>query len=242
MSRADVQLDVLIVDDERLGRARLTSLLGDYVAIATIRQADSVGEAVNAIEASHPDVIFLDIQMPGESGFDLFERVAVRAHVVFVTAYDHYAVRAFELQALDYLLKPILPERLSKTIERILTARSPRPAAPEPEKICLNTASQRWFTTAREIIHIDAADDYTEVFLDDGSSHLVRVSMGAWESRLAAAGFVRVHRSSLINTHALLAVDKGLSEVTLRVGDARKNIRVSRRKLAGLLQLLEQAL
>lgn len=241
MSRADIQLDVLIVDDERLGRARLASLLGDYAAIETIRQADSVDAAVRAIEVSSPDVIFLDIQMPGESGFDLFERVAVRAHVVFVTAYDHYAVRAFELQALDYLLKPILPERLSKTLERVFIARSSR-AAPEPETICLTTASQRRFTTSREIIHIDAADDYTEVFLDDGSSHLVRVSMGSWEARLADAGFVRVHRSSLINTHALLSVDKGSSEVTLRVGDARKNVRVSRRKLASLLQLFDQVL
>jgi len=108
----------LVVDDERLARKDLIALLGAHDQVTVIGEADDVPSAVEAIRALNPDLIFLDIQMPGDSGFDLLEKMDVEAQVIFVTAYDEFAIRAFEVNALDYLLKPVNPERLAKALEK----------------------------------------------------------------------------------------------------------------------------
>jgi two-component system LytT family response regulator len=108
----------LIIDDERLARKDLISLLRIHDNVTVVGEADDVPSASQAIEKLNPDVIFLDIQMPGDSGFDLLEKTDVDAHIIFVTAYDEYAIRAFEVNALDYLLKPVNPDRLAKGSNR----------------------------------------------------------------------------------------------------------------------------
>src|SRR5512137_2632898 len=113
------RLRVLLIDDERLARNDLRSLLSEYDNIEVIGEADSVQKAIELITAENPDIIFLDIQMPGESGFDLLDKIDISARIIFVTAFDEYAIRAFEVDAVDYLLKPVNPERLKVAIERV---------------------------------------------------------------------------------------------------------------------------
>ena len=114
----------LVVDDERLARQELRRLLAAHPEVRVVGEAAGVDEAARLIERQQPDVVFLDVQLPGETGFDLFERAAVSARVVFVTAHDAHALRAFDVNALDYLLKPVAPERLAETVAREAGART----------------------------------------------------------------------------------------------------------------------
>lgn len=122
----------IIIDDERLARKEMRRLLAEFDEIAVAGEAENLAEAAKLIETEKPDIVFLDIQLSGESGFDLLDRVEQNFKLIFVTAFDAYAVRAFEVNAIDYLLKPVNPERLAKAVERLAedTAAAPRPANP----------------------------------------------------------------------------------------------------------------
>ena len=109
----------IIVDDERMARKEMRGLLAEFDEIAVVGEAENINEAVNLIQKEKPHVVFLDIQLSGENGFDLLERTDQNFKLIFVTAFDAYAIRAFEINALDYLLKPVNPERLAKAIERL---------------------------------------------------------------------------------------------------------------------------
>jgi len=194
--------NALIVDDERLARQDLKDLLKDCENIRIVGEADSVKTAQKAIEELSPDVIFLDIQMPGESGFELLEKIRVTAKIIFVTAYDEYAIRAFEINALDYLLKPVSPERLKRALERleiqedtdILTTKK----ILNNDHLFLLFNNQFKFILVKTIISINAAGDYSELHLSDGHKGLVQKSMKEWEDRLPE-NFCRIHRSNIIN-------------------------------------------
>ena len=200
MSRA---LNVLVVDDERLARKDLISLLGAHGNITVVGEADDVPSAVKAIKRLTPDVIFLDIQMPGDSGFDLLDKTEVEAHVIFVTAYDEYAIRAFEVNALDYLLKPVNPERLAKALERLelqdgeTAARARR--LDYQDRLFLMLGRSFKFLKVSALVTVTAAGDYSEVLTSDGTKGLALKSMKEWETRLPPRHFVRVHRSTIIN-------------------------------------------
>ena len=112
-------MKTIIVDDERLARKELTNLLKDFPEVGIIDECDNVDDAIEKINTLQPDFVFLDIQMPGKDGFSLLEELEYAPLVIFVTAYDEYAIKAFEVNALDYLLKPIQPERLKDTLEKI---------------------------------------------------------------------------------------------------------------------------
>ena len=118
-------LTALIVDDERLARKELISMLSEFTQIKVIGEADGFDQAKDQIIKNEPEVVFLDIQMPGKSGFDLLNEVDVKAKIVFVTAFDEYAIRAFDINAIDYLLKPVSPERLTQSIERLFDKSKP---------------------------------------------------------------------------------------------------------------------
>ena len=193
----------LIVDDERLSRKDLVSLLSDFPNIKIVGEADDVSTAVKAVEQLNPDVIFLDIQMPGESGFDLLPKIKTSAKVIFVTAFDEFAIRAFEVNALDYLLKPINPERLAQTVNRLN-----QPEEPESiefrqlnydDRLFLLIDDGMKFLKIKSIIYIQSAGDYTEIFTSDGISGLTLKSMKEWDNRLPNQFFCRIHRSTIIN-------------------------------------------
>jgi len=196
-------LNALVVDDERLARKDLISLLGAHDNITVVGEADDVPSAVKAIEKLCPDVIFLDIQMPGDSGFDLLDRTEVEARIIFVTAYDEYAIRAFEVNALDYLLKPVDPERLAKALEKLelqeqeTVARTRR--LDYSDRLFLMLGRNFKFLKVNSLVQVTAAGDYSEVLTSDGNKGLTLKSMKEWEARLPPQHFVRIHRSTIIN-------------------------------------------
>lgn len=209
-------LSALIVDDERLARRELISLLAEHPEIRVIGEADDVPSAVEALNRLKPDVMFLDIQMPGQSGFDLLEQNPVSAHIVFVTAYDEYALRAFEVNALDYLMKPVNPARLQKTVERLFThPGEPMQGDQHPlsygDQLFLMYNTQMRFLRVDEIVHITSAGDYTEVHLCSGSKGLTVKPMREWETRLPSHDFCRIHRSTIINLNHVDRVERSTS-------------------------------
>jgi two-component system LytT family response regulator len=202
----------IIVDDERLARKDLLSLLAAYPSIEVVGEADGVSSAVKLINEKEPDIIFLDIQMPGESGFELLEKVDLKAHVIFVTAFDEYAIRAFDVDAIDYLLKPINPTRLQTTIERL----EKEPIVPPDSQrrlryedvmfLTINTHLK--FLKVSSILCIQAAGDYSEIITAEGKKGLIQKSMSEWEERLPENSFCRIHRSIIINLEYVSRVEE----------------------------------
>jgi two-component system LytT family response regulator len=193
----------LIVDDERLARAGLRRLLEPYPDLRVVAEADSVDAAEVELVRHRPDVIFLDIAMPGGSGFDLLVRRRVDAQIVFVTAYDEHAVRAFEVNALDYLLKPVDPERLAMTIDRL---RAPQ-AAPALDRLCVTDRGTTRVVAIIDVVLVRAHRDHTELVLRRGEPITVRAPLTHWETRLGSA-FVRVHRSTLVSIGDVIRLER----------------------------------
>jgi two-component system LytT family response regulator len=193
----------IIVDDERLARKELRNMLGAYAEIEVAGEADSVSAALELIEKVKPEVVFLDIQMPGETGFDLLDRAEACFKTIFVTAFDAYAIRAFEVNALDYLLKPINPERLARAICRLNSKEdalaSPARKLEYEDRLFIDTGERSVFLKLSDIKCICGAGDYTEVYTADGRRTLVMKPLKEWEERLPEKYFSRIHRSTIIN-------------------------------------------
>ena len=202
----------LIVDDERLARAKLRSMLADFSNVEIVGEADSAAAAIEGIEETKPEVIFLDIQMPRMSGFELLEKIEIDAKIIFVTAYDEYAIRAFEINALDYLLKPVDAARLAQAINRL-----EQPATITEKKleyddfIFVNSARKSKFIKVGAIKCIRAADVYSEILTDEGEKFLLLKSLNEWENRLPAKNFLRIHRSTIVNLGFIAQVEKRLN-------------------------------
>ena len=194
---------VLIVDDERLARVALRSLLEERDDISEIREAASVREAVDALRKTTPGLVFLDIQMPDGSGFDVLNQVEFTGSVIFVTAYSEFALRAFEVNALDYLVKPVDPERLAGALSRIESSSSEAteataPLRPSDTTVLLESRRMRFVQVAK-IVCVRSADDYTEVHIDGAGAALVSIKLRDWVARLPTELFIRVHRTALVN-------------------------------------------
>jgi two-component system LytT family response regulator len=189
----DRKLSAILVDDERLARKDLRLMLNEFKNIEIIGEADHSTTAVSLIEQTDPDVIFLDIQMPGESGFEMLEKVKTRAKVIFITAFDEYAIRAFEVNALDYLLKPVSPALLKTAVSRLFE----EPVEPEVGRKKLTKEDRLFilfgptykFLKISSIVYIASSGDYSEVHLPDGVRGLTNLSMQEWEYRLPDTTF-----------------------------------------------------
>lgn len=193
----------VIVDDERLARKELRSLLAEHPLIEIVGEANSVKSAATLIHNAQPDVVFLDIQMPGASGFQLLEQIDPTIKVIFVTAFDAYAIRAFDVNALDYLLKPINPARLATAIARLLNSET-QPSSPPrkleySDRLFLEISGRAQFLKLDQIVCIRAAGDYSDVISTDGKPALILKSLKEWAERLPDNHFVRIHRSTIIN-------------------------------------------
>ena len=197
------KIKALIVDDEPLARKDLISILSEFNQIQIIGEADSIDTAKEQIVIHTPDLIFLDIQMPGESGFDLLEFISSETEIIFVTAYDEYAFRAFEVNALDYLLKPVDGERIKQAIDRIYQSSQTKNKSNEKleyaDCLFLKLNNSYDFLRINKILTIAAADDYSEIYTNDGNKKLVFKKMQEWEDRLPEQHFCRIHRSTIIN-------------------------------------------
>ncbi len=204
--------NALIIDDERLARKDLLSQLENHPEIKVVGEAEDVPSAQKTIAEFQPDLIFLDIQMPGESGFDLLDKIDISTKVIFVTAYDEYAIRAFEVNAVDYLLKPVNPERLAQALHKLeeteSEAREPLRSLDYDDRLFLMVGTHFKFLKINSIFSIVAAGDYTEVLTNDGYKGLTLKSMKEWENRLPGQYFIRIHRSTIVNMEHIDRVEE----------------------------------
>lgn len=237
-------LRVLIVDDTRLARQELRTLLAELPEVECIGEADDVPAAQAAIARLQPDLVLLDIQMPSGTGFDLLESLETAPPVVFTTAYDQYAVRAFEANALDYLVKPVVPERLAAAIARARARRVVAQPEAEPrgmlgldDQVFLRDGERCWFVALREISRIVVDGNYAQVWFRDEKAMLAR-SLSALEARLDPALFFRANRNTLVNLRMVKNIDLAVGEgydLTLKDGGV---VEVSRRQARELRERL----
>jgi two-component system LytT family response regulator len=233
------KIRTLVVDDEPMARERLRTLLQQEADVDVVGECADGTQAVAAIEHHAPDLVFLDVQMPGLDGFGVIQAVGVEKMptVVFITAYDEYALRAFEVHALDYLLKPFGRDRFRETLSHARASLERRRAGdlgrrllalvhdlkPEPatlERLVVKSGGRVFFLRTEELDWIEAAGNYVRLHLGQ-ESHLFRETMTRMEARLDARHFVRIHRSRIVNTERIKELQpwfNGESVVVLRNG------------------------
>jgi two-component system LytT family response regulator len=206
----------IIVDDERPARKGLRILLEPFPQIDIIGEAGSVTEAIQLIEKQKPDLVFLDIQMPGQSGFDLLGRVEVNFSIIFVTAYDEFAIRALKINALDYLLKPVSHEAIKNSISKLgdnasLTVQKTN-CFGYSDRIFLKADQAFHMLKLNQIISIKAEGDYSKVFMSPDQSLIVLKTLKEWEQILPENYFIRINRSAIINIDYVIKIEKGFND------------------------------
>ena len=246
-------LRVAIVDDEPLARAVVREYLDLHPGVEIVAECANGFEAVKAVTELAPDLLFLDVQMPKLSGFEVLELVGREVPVVFTTAYDQYALRAFEVHAVDYLLKPFSEERFAEALSRArerLRARAQdgtdpavdalaeevRPKGPL-ERILIRDGAQVHVLPVERIDYVEAQDDYV-CYVADGRQHLKDQTLGAAEAQLDPARFVRIHRSYLLNIERIARVELYAKDSRVAILRDGRRLPVSRAGYARLSRLL----
>ena len=226
-------MTALIVDDERLARLELRRLLAAHPEVEIVGEARNAEEALDLARNLQPDVLFLDIQMPGMTGFDLLERLEDVPQVIFTTAYDAYALKAFEVNALDYLLKPVAPARLAAALAKVrITPRQER-----LERVFVRDGDRCWIVRLPDIFLLESEGNYTRVWFAS-ERPLIRRSLNTLEEQLDAAVFFRASRKQMINLKWIEKVDIGVSGglvATLRSG---VTVEMSRRQSVRLREVM----
>jgi two-component system LytT family response regulator len=225
-------MKAILIDDEALARRELRRLLGDFAWVDIVAEAANIEAAAAQIEALSPELLFLDIQMPGGSGFDLLTRLERVPRVIFTTAHDQHAVRAFEVNALDYLLKPIEPERLAAAMARVQSPGAlalPKRAA-VLEQLFVRDGPRCWFVPLKEVRLLSAENNYVRLWW--GKLHpLLGRPLSTLEQRLDPKRFFRANRAQIINLELIESVELGVNgrlHVQLRGGGPE--IEISRRQ------------
>lgn len=211
-----MSVKTIIIDDEPLSVAELQVMLKQFKGIEVVATATRSSEALEKISLHKPDLLFLDINMPERNGFQLLEALDETPDVIFVTAYDEYAVKAFEINALDYILKPVNKERLSEAVQKIINKQAVTPAKLDAEKrIFIKDGEHCFFVTLKEIIYLESAGNYVKVFFHDKRPLLHR-SLNYMEERLPESIFFRASRQHIINTEFIKGIQPFLNN-TLRL-------------------------
>lgn len=225
-------MKALLVDDERLARAGLRRLLKAHDDITIVGEAANAEEAATQIQRLHPDVVFLDVEMPGRSGLEMLEGLTELPAVIFTTAHQDYAVRAFEFSAVDYLLKPIVGERLAAALDRLRRAAKAREAGTDrDQRVFLRDGERCWIVALEEIRMLESEGNYTRVYFGENRP-LIYKSLNALEARLNPAIFFRASRSHIVNLRNIQALapqpDGGLVATLtggLKIGISRRQSR-----------------
>ena len=231
---------VLVADDEPAARRGVRQLLAAFPSFQIIGECRDGAEVMDALDRLRPDVVFLDIQMPGMSGFDVIRRRTPdrMPAVVFLTAYDQFALDAFDAQAMDYLVKPVTEARFAATMKRLTKLlRGGSRAADRERAIVVTTARGTLVVPLREIEWIEAADNYARIW-SNGRSLLLRESLGTLEQRIAASGFVRAHRRALVRLEAVQRLTTMGPGDTVAVLASGARVPVSRRRRAAFTAAL----
>jgi len=232
-------LRVLVIDDEQPALDELAWLLGQDARVGSVRTTDSVTDALRLLHDAEFDAVFLDIQMPGLNGLELAQvlgRFSTPPPIVFVTAHEEHAVNAFELHAVDYVLKPVRAERLAEAIRRIVEG-SARPA-PTDEQVAVERGGVTRFVRRSDITHVEAQGDYARIHTA-GGSHLLRTPLSTLEEQWRPAGFVRIHRSLLVSLRHVQEVRTQAGRCTVVI--AGEELPVSRRHTRELRDLLTRS-
>jgi two-component system LytT family response regulator len=224
----------VIIDDERLARKEMHRLLAEFDEIDVVGEAENLSEAVELITNEKPKIVFLDVQLSNENGFDLLEKIKPNFKLIFVTAFDDYAIRAFEVNALDYLLKPVNPERLEKAISRLKEEKQDEKPELRPlefeDRIFLELGERSIFLKVSEISHINAAGDYSEIFTVGKRKLLIEKPLREWEDRLPAKHFLRIHRQTIINLEEIDTIETWFNRTfQVRLKTFAQPLAVSRR-------------
>jgi two-component system, LytTR family, response regulator len=232
-------MKALIVDDERLARKELMKLLEEHPSIEIVGEAQNADEAFEMIETLNPDLLFLDIQMPGKTGFQLLEMLDSVPLVVFTTAYDEYALKAFDVSAMDYLLKPIQPERLAEAVHKVLQKeRSKKEAIANGEKklglqdqVFVKDGERCWFVSLTNVRMFESDGNYIKVYFDNNKP-MIHKSLNALDEKLDERAFFRASRKHIVNLSWVEGIEpwfNGGLMVRLKGGD---KVEVSRRQAA----------
>ncbi len=250
-------IKAVIVDDEKNNRITLNKLIEKFCPQVTIlAECDSVDAAISAIEKTPADVVFLDVEMPGKNGFELLAHYNYHCpfEVIFTTAYSHYAVKAFRLSAIDYLLKPVDPEELIRAVHRASIKKAEEIKNKQFEilehkivnkelshkHLAISTLEGIYFATLEEIIHVDADSSYTKIYLTSGDMIMSSKPLKHFEELLEDYDFVRVHQSHIINLQHIRKYIRGDGgQVVMTNGT---EIEVSRRKKDDLLSRISDTL
>ena len=229
-------IKAVIVEDSRLARNELKELLKSHTAIQLLGEAENVDDALDLIKKEQPDLLFLDINMPEKDGFELLEMLDEVPITIFTTAYDEYAIKSFEYNALDYLLKPINEKRFAQAIEKVKTKLESRQEADkdghrlsEHSQIFIKDGEECWLVKIGEISHFEIVGNYSRVYFDDHRPMLYK-SLNQIEEKLPKQSFFRVNRQQIINTNFIGNVVpwfNGKLKLTMKNGD---EIEVSRRQ------------
>lgn len=226
----------LVIDDERLARKELIKLLEDFPEIEILGEAANADEAIELINSLNPDLLFLDIQMPGKTGFELLEMLDSVPKVIFTTAYDEYALKAFEVNALDYLLKPIQLDRLNETITKLEPPKQEVTEEKEPklglrDQVFVKDGDKCWFVSLKDIRYFESDGNYIKVFFDTFKP-MIHKSLNALDEKLNDRDFFRASRKHIINLSWVESIEpwfNGGLMVKLKGGD---KVEVSRRQAA----------
>ena len=239
-------IKAIIVDDERLARNELKKLLEQHPEIQIVDEASNGDEGVEKIDLLRPDLIFLDIQMPGKTGFDLLAELEKAPRVIFTTAYDEFALKAFEVNALDYLLKPIDPIRLTDAIQKLRTEIELEQASllgtnrgplTEADQVFVKDGEKCWFVKLTEIRLFESVGNYAKVYFA-GNKPLILKSLNALEDRLDERVFFRANRKHIINLHWIEKIEPYFNGGLLVELKGGEKIEISRRQTVKFKEMM----
>jgi two-component system LytT family response regulator len=227
-------MKAIVVDDERLARKELLSMLAQHPYIQVVAECSNAQEALDAIESLKPDLVFLDVQMPGKSGFDLVNELDIMPPVIFVTAFDEYAIKAFDTNAIDYLLKPVTSERLDEALKKVSVRKEVESSGPvhelgENDRIFIKDGEKCWFIPLSEIRVFESEGNYVRVFFNEYKP-LILKSLNSLEERLDSKVFFRANRKFIFNLKYVQHIENwfnGGLQVHLKSGE---KIEISRRQ------------
>jgi two-component system LytT family response regulator len=237
----------IIIDDERLARTELKKLLQDYPEVEVIDEAANADEGINKIDTLQPDLVFLDIQMPGKTGFDMLAELERAPHVIFTTAYDEYALKAFEVNALDYLLKPIEPKRLADAMQKLHVAETKenhtipenfnQSILTEADQVFVKDGERCWFVKLSDIRLFESVGNYAKVFFGTNKP-LILKSLNALEERLDPKTFFRANRKHIVNLRMIEKIEPYFNGGLLLELKGGEKIEVSRRQTVKFKEMM----
>ncbi len=237
-------LKVILIDDERLARSELKRLLQEFPDVEVIGEAANAEEAIEKIEALNPDLIFLDIQMPGKTGFDLLTQLEKAPHVIFVTAYDEYALKAFDVNALDYLMKPVEPKRLADALLKVrqkdeeeMLSYNNRGILNEHDQVFVKDGERCWFVKLSDVRLFESVGNYAKVFFGTNKP-LILKSLNALEERLDEKVFFRANRKHIINLRMIEKIEPYFNGGLLLDLIGGEKIEVSRRQAVKFKEMM----